>query len=325
MYLANDVIQNSKKKGSEFTKEFHGILKPSFQHIAKYVLRTSLLRRSNMLSNYRDIDPSTLASLDRIIKVWDERSVFDKASIKSFSQALHSNDSSIVIAKENGSGSSNNATNATAAALNKNPSSKPLVRKRELEDAKVTNARKKTANDAVDPSWMTPISSQYSDAESLPVDLSKYEPVEPDKLIKSLKELENCASADATTRQKISNFPPELFNVNLMEKAVTAESAVHWYGMVEEAQSLLVSYNTRLRQEMEDRKQLSVMLSYFIEGQKRALAETEKSQQEYRDKLKQVLAIREELKSHLQNLPDLSALTAVTPLPSALDLFNPQQ
>lgn len=45
MYLANDVIQNSKKKGTEFTKEFHGILKPSFQHIAKYVTRMNELHR----------------------------------------------------------------------------------------------------------------------------------------------------------------------------------------------------------------------------------------------------------------------------------------
>jgi len=36
MYLANDVIQNSRKKGPEFSKEFGAVLKPSFEHVAKY-------------------------------------------------------------------------------------------------------------------------------------------------------------------------------------------------------------------------------------------------------------------------------------------------
>lgn len=280
-----------------------------------------------MYFHCREIDPATLASLDRIIKVWDERNVYDKASIKSFTQALHSNDASIGIGKENGSSSgANSAANSSAAASNKNHSSKKPIRKRELEETKETSARKKPTPDPLDTTWLTPISSQSTDPDSLPpVDLAKYEPVEPDKLIKSLKDLENCASADGTIRQKISNFPPEVFDVKLMEAVVSPESAVRWSNAVDEAQSILVSYNSRLSQEMKDRKQLSVMLGYFIEGQKRALSATEKSQQEYRDKLKKVHHVQKELKSHLQNLPDLSQLPTVTPLPSALDLFNPQQ
>jgi regulator of Ty1 transposition protein 103 len=36
MYLANDVIQNSRKKGPEFSKEFGAVLKSSFENVAKY-------------------------------------------------------------------------------------------------------------------------------------------------------------------------------------------------------------------------------------------------------------------------------------------------
>jgi regulator of Ty1 transposition protein 103 len=36
MYLANDVIQNSRKKGPEFSKEFGAVLKFSFENVAKY-------------------------------------------------------------------------------------------------------------------------------------------------------------------------------------------------------------------------------------------------------------------------------------------------
>lgn len=35
LYLANDVIQNSKKKGPEFTKDFEGVLVDAYSHVAR--------------------------------------------------------------------------------------------------------------------------------------------------------------------------------------------------------------------------------------------------------------------------------------------------
>lgn len=35
LYLANDVIQNSKKKGPEFTKDFEGVLVDACSHVAR--------------------------------------------------------------------------------------------------------------------------------------------------------------------------------------------------------------------------------------------------------------------------------------------------
>lgn len=38
LYLANDVIQNSKKKGPEFTKDFESVLVDACSHVARYIL-----------------------------------------------------------------------------------------------------------------------------------------------------------------------------------------------------------------------------------------------------------------------------------------------
>lgn len=38
LYLANDVIQNSKRKGPEFTREFESVLVDAFSHVARYVV-----------------------------------------------------------------------------------------------------------------------------------------------------------------------------------------------------------------------------------------------------------------------------------------------
>lgn len=40
MYLANDVIQNSRKKGPEYSKEFSGVLKQAFDIISRYVVNS---------------------------------------------------------------------------------------------------------------------------------------------------------------------------------------------------------------------------------------------------------------------------------------------
>ena len=46
--------------------------------------------------------------------------------------------------------------------------------------------------------------------------------------------------------------------------------------------------------------------------------------QEYQSKLEKVTAVKRELQSHLENLPDLSKLPNPVPLPSAGDLFSSQ-
>lgn len=69
MYLANDVIQNSKKKGPEFGKEFEKILPKAFQHM-------------------KDFDDKTRDRIMRLIQIWEERGIYDKSEIINFKKAF---------------------------------------------------------------------------------------------------------------------------------------------------------------------------------------------------------------------------------------------
>lgn len=71
MFLANDVIQNSKRKGPEYAGEFSKVLAKALGHI----------RESS-------VEKKTIDSLDRILNIWDDRRVYDEAQIKSFRKAL---------------------------------------------------------------------------------------------------------------------------------------------------------------------------------------------------------------------------------------------
>ncbi|CAH0547357.1 unnamed protein product [Brassicogethes aeneus] len=69
MYLANDVIQNSRKKGPEYGQEFGLSLKKAFEHMSK-------------------CDEKTKNSLDRILGIWQERGIYDPVQICEFKRAL---------------------------------------------------------------------------------------------------------------------------------------------------------------------------------------------------------------------------------------------
>lgn len=77
MYLANDVIQNSKKKGPEYGKEFQKVLQKAFLHIGETCSSS---------------DNKTIGSLDRILKIWEERMVYEVKMVQGFREALHKND-----------------------------------------------------------------------------------------------------------------------------------------------------------------------------------------------------------------------------------------
>jgi len=95
---------------------------------------------------------------------------------------------------------------------------------------------------------------------------------------------------------------------------------------VDEACALLAGYNSRLADELVERKRVAKMLRSYIVAQKSALSASEAKLQEHRSQLEKVDAIHKELKSHVQSLPDLTLLPDVTgglkPLPSAGDLFS---
>jgi hypothetical protein len=149
--------------------------------------------------------------------------------------------------------------------------------------------------------------------------------VDPEVLVKALQELENSASSDAGVRQKIASLPTEVFDATLLDKIRDKGAADRLSKLVEEARSILADYNSRLSQELEDRKHISTILNNYTQNQREALSIAEQKLGEYKDKLRKVTQVRNELKSHLQNLPDLSRLPSVTglaPLPSACDLFN---
>ncbi|XP_075777763.1 regulation of nuclear pre-mRNA domain-containing protein 1A isoform X2 [Pelodiscus sinensis] len=199
LYLANDVIQNSKRKGPEFTKDFAPVIVEAFKHVSS------------------ESDESCKKHLGRVLSIWEERSVYENDVLEQLRQALYGDRKG---------------------------------RKRIFEQIKVDE--------------------NNCSAQSSPSD-----PPQTADLIRALQELENAASGDAAVHQRIASLPVEVQDVSLLDRITDKESGEQLSKMVDDACMVLADYNGRLAAEIDDRKQLTRMLSDFLRCQKEVLAEKE--------------------------------------------------
>jgi len=297
LYLANDVSQNSKKKHPEYSKEFGTVMKPVFEHLAVI-----------------ELDIKTVKAVERLVKIWQDRNIFEPK--------IQSDLSKIWTAK----------TLEAAAADHDEPKTPPHPpAKKHKSDNHHRSSEKRNssgshkASSKLEASEIEEIlqnSSPLQSEQSPPAE----DPPEPEELIKALQDLENSASSDAVVREKIARLPPEVSETSQLEKITSTEDGLKLLTQVNNASTLLNEYNERLQQELKDRNKVGKMVKDFLSAQKDLLAQAEERLEIYRDKLDKVNTIKDDIKSHIQSLPDLTQLPDVTgglaPLPSAGDLFT---
>ncbi|XP_065361597.1 regulation of nuclear pre-mRNA domain-containing protein 1B [Calliphora vicina] len=294
MYLANDVIQNSKKKGPEYGKEYANVLPKAFSHIGESCKSDKLF-----------------GSLGRILKIWEERGVYEPKAITEYRNRLN---------REHGKVST--PTAATSATKETVEEKREVKRKHDEPKAKSKKSRVSPTEETKSSAVVSELNGNGDESPYLPLG----EPPEPDELVKALISIENSASSDAVVRERIANLPPEISEISCLAKLEDKDAAKNLATQVNEAVELLNDYNSRLSAEMEERTKLTSMLRDFQAEQKELLVQAENRLEEYKKKLQKVLAVQKEIRDHLSNLPDLTQLPDVTgglaPLPSAGDLFN---
>uniref|UniRef100_A0A2M4BSH3 Putative regulator of nuclear mrna n=1 Tax=Anopheles marajoara TaxID=58244 RepID=A0A2M4BSH3_9DIPT len=294
MYLANDVIQNSKKKGPEFGREFEHVLLKAFRYIAQ-----------------SSPEPKTINSLNRILNIWGERGVYEEPKIKEYSAALNEGETARV-EPVNGSEKKRKPEAVLSDVLTEsNKKARPI--------AGVT-VEKKVKSEVVE------VNGKVETHITLSPHQPDGDPPEPEELIKVILELENSASSDAVVRERIANLKPEVSELAAINKLEDKEAAIKLATDVNDAIKILNDYNARLATEMEDRKKLTTMLRDFQREQQELLLQAENRLEEYQKKLAKIKEVQKEVRNHMNNLPDLTSLPDVTgglaPLPSAGDLFN---
>lgn len=296
MYLANDVIQNSKKKGPEYGLEFGKVLKKAFAHIGETCCR----------------DEKTLSSLGRILIIWEDRGVYDGKIIQEFRNALNretngkdepaskSGAPSSTAPNSSSTSSKRKATDSTAISSTENGKEKETAKKSKSSSSSAAatssgGAKERGKRETIE------VNGAIETHVILSPKAPAGDPPEPEELIKALLDLESSASSDANIREQIANLPPAVSEVSELSKLQNKEAAaelaktvnmtfVHTTQskeknssfvfalivcQVDEAAQILHDYNMRLSVEMEDRKKLTAMLRDFQAEQKELLAQAE--------------------------------------------------
>lgn len=314
LYLANDVSQNSKKKHPEYSKEFGSVMKPVLEHLSVI-----------------DLEEKTIKAIERLLKIWQDRNIFEPKIQADLSKIWTTKVLETAAADDgvktppqppskkpktdNHHRSTEKRNNTPSKISSKHDSSKE---EKQNADSAPTRLSGGEIEEMLRNTAASPNQSELSPSSA--------DPPEPEELIKALQDLENSASSDAVVREKIARLPPEVSETSHLEKISSTEEGLKLLTQVNNASTLLNDYNERLQQELKDRHKVGKMIKDFLAAQKDLLAQAEERLEIYRDKLDKVNTIKDDLKSHIQSLPDLTQLPDVTgglaPLPSAGDLFT---
>lgn len=273
MYLANDVVQNSKKRGPEYAKEFGIVMRKVFEHLA-----------------VMDFDDKTIMSLVRLIGIWQERQIFDRKILHEISKIWdqkHKNSGPGKIAGQESSGSGTERRKSREIA--------------EIEDLLDASMQASETSDTKEETLTLSPRQGGSPGSG--------DPPEPEELIQALQDLENSASSDAIVREKIAKLPPEVSEVAKIDGLQSLSEAKVLNSQVAEASTLLDDYNLRLQEELKDRKKVGSMISEFLSAQKDLLAQAEERLELYLDKLDKIHGVKDELKSHIAALPDIPVVS----------------
>lgn len=215
-------------------------------------------------------EEKTLKSLDRILGIWEERGVYDAEKIKEFRAGMSAVSSGTKVEKKPDKSSS------SSSSLSKKRKPEESVAAPTSSNGNIIDKKKKLKTP-------TPSAKVVEVNGETHVTLSPHlavgDPPEPEELIKMLQDLEDSASSDAKTREKITRLPPEVSSLESLGKIDDKDAALKLSKKVNEAVELLNNYNARLSNEMSERNKLSVMLKDFQREQQELLTQAEQKLQ----------------------------------------------
>jgi regulator of Ty1 transposition protein 103 len=323
IYLANDILQNSRKKGYEYMNEFSHALSEAFEDIVKYS------------------DDKTLFTLERILNIWKDRKIYADEKIENLRNALHTSKpkSSSSISTSNGDSltkmaiKSDSPKLANTARKSISSDSMPNNNKVRKLSSQLSNENTKDINgkieanavgeNSISNAQVNKLTLRQEIAKELSQNTSNQQIPDILELINMLQDLEKSASCDAIVRGRIADLPQKISDVNAIKSLKDRNDAMDLLNQANEALTLLDNYNSRLQQELTNRKQTALSLAIYIRHQLKELENDKKLLEDWKNRLKQAESVKTELQTHLNNLPDLSTIeeaAELTPLPK--DLFS---
>lgn len=301
LYLANDVIQNSRRQCPEFMNIFFDVLEPAFIHVSLHA------------------DTQVVTAMRKIIVVFRDRQIYSPARMDRIIAAVTSSLFGKQLADFNASLGLEPSTSGQGVR-------RPLVPV--IPPDQPPSSTKRNAPE------LTPGTPQADDSP----EAKKSRPEAPSydfnavcrttkELLEMLRKLEDPPSADAETRQLIASFPEAMANPALLKDIKNEEQAKELLTKVKEAEPVVKDYINRLFEEMNDRRNAHRLLVEYSEFLKAGVLRNEQMLETVTGMCVQLKKEQAEVQRHFDSLPDLNSLhpEGLTPLPSHSELFDSEK
>ncbi len=203
----------------------------------------------------RVADTKSRFTLERIFNIWKDRRIYNDEAIKKFKDVLHAQPKLSEVDSPSGKSKITVTPKLkTSAELEKKPSDaeKSALLKRKKNSDVGGETAVETASKVFKKSLREEVLKELAVS-----DLKTPESLE---LVGILQELEKSASSDAVIREKIAELPSQVHDVNAVKNLKDKKLALEMLASVNEAAKLVDEYNSRLQQELVDRKQTALLL-----------------------------------------------------------------
>uniref|UniRef100_A0AAF5PRA1 CID domain-containing protein n=1 Tax=Wuchereria bancrofti TaxID=6293 RepID=A0AAF5PRA1_WUCBA len=294
LYLANDVIQNSRKHCPHFMGMFYENLEPAFRHVSLHA------------------DADAVVAMKKILRVFRERQIYSDVKVDRLMNAVTSSLTGIRLVEFNIELGGTILSTESIQKSRQTPTTPPIVAK--------TVDSPHLSTPTVDADSPEPKKSKV-DSENF--DIKVMTRVTED-VISLLKKLEDPPSADAETRQLIASFPETIANPALLKPIRNESQAMELLKKIKEAEPVVKKYCKRLATEMEDRRFLQQLLPEYFGFLKSSAVRNDEMLRSVREKVEKLEQEKASVKEHFDSLPDLADLpsSALSPLPSLGELFK---
>ncbi|VDM97998.1 unnamed protein product [Thelazia callipaeda] len=295
LYLANDVIQNSRKHCAHFMGMFYENLEPAFRHVSTHA------------------DADAVVAMKKILRVFRERQIYPDNKVDRLVNAVASSLSGIRLVEFNIELGGTNLSSENIQKSRLTPTTPPNTGK--TMDSPSHSSTPIVHSDSPEPKKCK------VDSENFDVKIMTRV---TEEVIALLKKLEDPPSADAETRQLIASFPETIANPALLKPIKDESQAVELLKKIKEAEPVVKEYCKRLSTEMEDRRTLQQLLPDYFDFLKASAIRNDEMLRSVREKVEKLEQEKMSVKEHFDSLPDLANLPtgALQPLPSLGELFR---
>ncbi|MFH4973922.1 hypothetical protein AB6A40_000631 [Gnathostoma spinigerum] len=299
LYLANDVIQNSRKQCPDFMTLFFTVLEPAFRHISIHA------------------DSQVVVALKKIVNVFKDRQIYSTPKIERLVMAVTSSLKGIHLIEFNIDLSRDESSTDGHPRLRMTPitpTTPPLFLKQ--------------SSAAIDSPQLSGQTTLSPEAKKAKLDAASFDfnvmVQTTDNLLQGLKKLEESPSADAETRQLIASFPVSIANPSFLKSIKNETEARQLLAKIREAEPVVKEYCKRLSEEMAERRNVQRLLTEFADCLRAGSIRNDQMLSTVAEKFAKLIEQKSEVQKHFESLPDLSQMPsdAMVPLPSLGELFK---